>query len=98
MLIKHGFGLGVSQVTVREALVELEHFGLVVRTPNIGSHVTRHSSREIRERVAIRVLLEGEAAVEASQRMSKEDLAELEKRLEAISERREARPRAREEC
>ncbi len=78
--------LGVSQVSVREALVELEHIGLVVRTPNIGSHVTRHSSQEVRERVAVRALLEGEAAVEAAQNMSKSDLAELEKRLNAISE------------
>lgn len=78
--------LGVSQVSVREALVELEHIGLVVRTPNIGSHVTRHTSQEIRERVAIRELLEAEAAVEAAQRMTKEGLAELEKRLRAISE------------
>jgi DNA-binding GntR family transcriptional regulator len=78
--------LGVSQVSVREALVELEHIGLVVRTPNIGSHVTRHSSQEVRERLVIRALLEGEAAVEAAKKMSNVHLSELKKRLEAISE------------
>ena len=49
--------LGVSQATVREGLVQLERLGLVVRTPNIGTHVTKLSRQEIEERVELRKLL-----------------------------------------
>jgi DNA-binding GntR family transcriptional regulator len=44
--------LNVSQPTVREALFELEKFGLVVRTPNVGTVVTNLGSDEIREQIA----------------------------------------------
>src|SRR5512134_3831683 len=57
--------LNVSQATVREALFKLEHTGLVTRAPNRGTYVTSFSDAEIRERLEIRVLLEGFAAIEA---------------------------------
>ena len=47
--------LNVSQPTVREALFELEKYGLVVRTPNIGTVVTNLSSDEIREQLELRL-------------------------------------------
>ena len=59
--------LGVSQATVREALLQLEHVGLVQRVPNIGSTVTRLSVAELCERVQLRVVLEAIAAVERAQ-------------------------------
>ena len=40
--------LSVSQATVREALQRLQHTGLITRTPNIGSAVTRLSVKEVR--------------------------------------------------
>ncbi|MDZ7638695.1 MAG: GntR family transcriptional regulator [Bryobacterales bacterium] len=78
--------LGVSQSTVREALQRLESAGLVTRTPNVGTSVTRLSPREVRERVALRVLLEVKAAQEASGRMGDAEFRELEARLAAMAE------------
>src|SRR5215475_13455034 len=62
--------LSVSQATVRDALVKLERFGLVVRVPNKETVVTRHSRREIRERIAIRATLEEMAFVDAADAMT----------------------------
>lgn len=77
---------GVSQATVREALQKLEHSGLVVRTPNIGTTVIRLTPADIRERVSIRVLLEVKAAQQASLRMADSDFTELEAIIERLGE------------
>ena len=74
--------LQVSQTTVREALVQLDQIGLVVRVPNKGSFVTNLSESELRDRLSIRWLLEGLAWVEASRRLTEDDYAELERMLE----------------
>lgn len=73
--------LKVSQATIREALLQLEQLGLVVRTPNKGTMVTKLSAAEIRDRVNIRVLLESMAATEAAQRMGRRHLDELDSLL-----------------
>jgi DNA-binding GntR family transcriptional regulator len=89
--------LQVSQTTVREALVQLDQIGLVVRVPNKGSFVTNLSESELRDRLAIRWLLEGLAWVEASKRMTPEDYEELEGILEnelAVAVREDDFPRA----
>ncbi len=78
--------LGVSQATVREALLQLEHVGLVQRVPNVGSTVTRLSVAELSERVRLRVVLEGMAAVEAAQNMKAEDFRQLEAHVNEMSE------------
>ena len=78
--------LRVSQATVREALVGLEHVGLVVRVPNKGTYVTRLTAAEVRERLAIRVRLEEMAWQEAARRMTPEHFARLAEHLEALSE------------
>jgi DNA-binding GntR family transcriptional regulator len=77
--------LSVSQATVRDALVKLERFGLVVRVPNKETVVTRHTKREIRERIAVRATLEEKAFLEAAGRMTAEDYAALESKLQKIS-------------
>lgn len=78
--------LSVSQATVRDALVKLERFGLVVRIPNKETIVTRHSIREINERIAIRATLEELAFVEAAGRLNDEDYVALERKLQRISD------------
>jgi len=77
--------LNVSQPTVREALLELEKYGLVIRTPNVGTVVTNLSSQEIREQIQVRLLLENVAAQQASQRMTADDFRELERRLAVLT-------------
>src|SRR5215468_9938239 len=76
--------LSVSQATIRDALQRLQHTGLVTRTPNVGSVVTRLSVKEVRERVELRALLEVKAALEAAARMGDPEFAELESRLSAL--------------
>lgn len=76
---------GVSQATVREALVKLEHAGLVRRIHNIGTFVTQMSPREIQQRLRLRVMLEGLAGREAARLAQPHQHAELDRRLEAIS-------------
>jgi DNA-binding GntR family transcriptional regulator len=71
--------LRVSQTTVREALLQLEHAGLVEREANRGTRITRLSDEDVRERVAVRIVLETQAAVEAAARLTAGDLAWLEK-------------------
>src|SRR5262245_44005352 len=78
--------LAVSQATVRDAVVKLERFGLVVRVPNKETIVTCHSSREIRERVAIRATLEEMAFLEAARALTEEDYEALEGKLRRVSD------------
>lgn len=77
--------LGVSQATVRDALVKLERFGLVVRVPNKETIVTRHSRGEIRERIELRALLEERAFLEAASRLTAEDYERLAEKVERIT-------------
>lgn len=78
--------LHVSQATVREALVQLEQLGLVVRTPNIGTHVTRLSREEVAERVELRVILEERAMIQAAPRLGEQEFAELGLRIQGITD------------
>jgi len=78
--------LNVSQATIRDALQRLEHAGLVTRKQNVGTTVTRLSPKDIRERVALRSMLEVMAAESAAGRMSEPDFAELERRLGVLGE------------
>ena len=75
----------VSQSTVRESLLQLEHDGLVVRVPNRESRVTKLSTKEVCERLVLRSLLEGLAGVEASRRMKEGDFRILEQECEKLS-------------
>lgn len=78
--------LGVSQKTVRDALVKLERYGLVVRVPNTETTVTRHSRREVRQRLELRATLEEVAALAAAKRMAKSDYDTLESLLRTLTE------------
>jgi DNA-binding GntR family transcriptional regulator len=78
-----GASLGVSQATVREALLKLEQAGLVARTKR-ETTVTNLNPRDIAERSRLRAVLEGMAGSEAAQRMTADDFEELDRRLAAI--------------
>lgn len=78
--------LQVSQATVREALAELERYGLVVRIPNRTTMVTRFSSKEMAERVTLRICLESVACVEAASRMTGEDYEQLTRLLASLND------------
>ena len=78
--------LGVSQATIREAFSQLERFGLVVRTPNIGTEVTRLSQEEVLERVELRMLLEERAMTQAAPRMDGAAFETLATHLSALTQ------------
>ena len=78
--------LRVSQTTVREALLQLEHDGLVVREANRGTRVTSLAENEIRERVEVRIVLETSAALEAAKRFSPAGLDQLSACMKRIGD------------
>jgi DNA-binding GntR family transcriptional regulator len=78
--------LRVSQAPIREALVQLERLGLVVRTPNIGTHVTRLSPAEVRERIGLRAILEEHALLEAAPKMTRDAFDTLDTRIAALGD------------
>ena len=78
--------MAVSQATIRESLQKLEHAGLVVRVPNVGTTVVRLTPRDIQERVELRAELEVWAAKHASTNMTEENYAELGRRLQTLTE------------
>jgi DNA-binding GntR family transcriptional regulator len=69
--------LNVSQVPVREALLQLKHLGLVVRVPDHGTTVTKLTRAEILEINEVRRHLEELAFQLAAKRMTAEVEAEL---------------------
>jgi DNA-binding GntR family transcriptional regulator len=80
----------VSQATVREALVQLQQTGLVVREPNRRTTVSAFSREEIHDRLQMRIALEELAAIEASHRLSTDDIHELERMASVIDRKIEA--------
>src|SRR5882672_383310 len=79
--------LGVGQPTVREALVALEHQGLVVRKTNQGCIVTTLTRNEISQILKIRGELEVLAVELAAEFATETEIAEL---LEITREMRSA--------
>ncbi len=69
--------IGVGQPTVREALVALEHQGLVVRKANQGCVVTVLTRAEICQLIRIRAELETLAVELAVESAADEDIAKL---------------------
>ncbi|SCZ00126.1 GntR family transcriptional regulator [Alkaliphilus peptidifermentans] len=70
--------LGVSRTPVREAIRKLELEGLVIMVPRKGAYVADVSIKDIMEVLEIRAVLEGLAASLAAERMTDEELDELE--------------------
>lgn len=70
--------LGVSRTPVREAIRKLELEGLVVMIPRKGAYVADVSIKDIMEVLEVRVAIEGLAASLAAERMTDNELDELE--------------------
>ncbi len=67
----------VSQSTVREALAELERYGLVVRISNRGTVVASLGSADVQDRMKVRLVLEEMAFSDACLLLDDGDLAQL---------------------
>lgn len=76
--------LSVSQVPVREALLQLEHLGLVVRVPDRGTTVTKLTRAEIIQMMEVRRHLEEMAFQLAATHLTPEIEAELRAHLRTM--------------
>jgi DNA-binding GntR family transcriptional regulator len=70
--------MGTSRAPLREALIQLEREGLVVRRPNRGTFVADLTEDLVREVASLRGVLEGVAASLAVKRLTREDFERLE--------------------
>ena len=70
--------MGTSRAPLREALIQLEREGLVVRRPNRGTFVAELTEELVREVASLRSVLEGFAAGLAVKRLTEEDFQRLE--------------------
>ncbi len=73
--------MGVSRTPVREAIRKLELEGFVVMIPRKGAYVASMSLKDITEVFEIRGVLEGLAASLAAERITDEELENLERLL-----------------
>lgn len=69
---------GVSRVPVREALMRLEHEGLVRVEPRRGAFIVGMSEDDVHDVYELRSLIEGQAARRAAARIDADGLARLE--------------------
>lgn len=69
--------MGVSRTPVREAIRKLELEGLVIMLPRKGAYVAGISTKEIAEVFEVRAALESLAAGLAAERITEEELEEL---------------------
>jgi DNA-binding GntR family transcriptional regulator len=77
---KWSLRLGIGQPTLREAMKELEHQGLLRKTPQRGTYVAELSPEDYRQILEVRIPLEAIAMGRAATRLT----AETEKELIAI--------------
>ena len=76
-----GDELGVSRTPVREALRQLELEGLVRIIPNRGAFVEGITKEDVKDIYEIRARLEGLCAKWAADRITKDQIAELEENI-----------------
>jgi DNA-binding GntR family transcriptional regulator len=69
--------LGASLTVTREALIQLEMEGLIVKRPNATTHVTQLSREDVEQIFAVRRILERYAFQEAARKARPEDLRRL---------------------
>lgn len=78
--------MGVSRTPVREAIRKLELEGFVVMVPRKGAYVAGISMKDIADVFEIRAAMEALAAGLAAERITEEELEELERILVTIGE------------
>ena len=78
--------LGVSRTPVREAIRKLELEGYVIMLPRRGTYVANLSIKDINEVFEIRTALDALATGLAAERITDEDLEQLERLLVQIGE------------
>ncbi len=76
-----GEEMGVSRTPVREAFRQLELEGLIQIIPNKGAYVTRITEKDVKDIYMIRSLLEGLCARLATEKISKEQMDEMEENV-----------------
>ena len=78
--------MGVSRTPVREAIRKLELEGFVVMIPRKGAYVASYSVKDIVDVFEVRAALEGLAAGLAAERVTAEELEEMERAVLQIYE------------
>lgn len=76
--------INVSQGVVREAIRDLESMGIISTVAYKGSYIKSLSEQDLKRVYRIRILLEIEALEEIFYKISKEDIAKLEKYFEQM--------------
>ena len=76
-----GEELGVSRTPVREAFRQLELEGLIQIVPNIGAYVTGITAKDVKDIYMIRSYLEGMCARLVTEKITEEQLDELEENV-----------------
>jgi DNA-binding GntR family transcriptional regulator len=77
--------LGIGQPTLREALLELEHQGLLRKQPQRGTYVTQLSPEDYQRILEVRIPLEAIAIGRAATRMTPASEKELVRLVKAMS-------------
>ena len=78
--------LGVSRTPVREAIRMLEQEGLVIMIPRKGAQVAEISEKDLKDVLEVRLGLEELAVRIACQRITEEELEELEQAVKEFEE------------
>jgi DNA-binding GntR family transcriptional regulator len=82
---KWSLRLGVGQPTLREALLELEHQGLVIKRQQRGTYVAQMSPEAYQQILEVRIPLESIAIARAAVVLTSEQEKELVKLVETMS-------------